>query len=165
MTPRQVLVPLTAALVFSTTGAASALAAEASPASSAQAISGAAHRSKRWHALHWAYTQRGKPYQWAGTGPRGYDCSGLVYAAYRHEGFRLPRTTHAMLYSRKLYRVRRPLPGDLAFYGSGHVELYVRRGMTFGAAHTGTRIGWHRYSRWWHPTGYFRVRGAWRLTG
>jgi cell wall-associated NlpC family hydrolase len=111
-------------------------------------------------ALHWAYSQRGKPYQWGGTGPRGYDCSGLVYEAYRHQGINIGRTTYQMLGSRRVYRVSRPQPGDLAFYGSGHVELYVHRGMSFGALDAGTRIWWHRFSRWWHPTRYFRVRGA-----
>lgn len=46
--------------------------------------------------------------------------------------------------------------GDLAFYGSGHVELVTSRG-TFGALEPGTRIGWHHPSAWWHPTMYFRV--------
>jgi cell wall-associated NlpC family hydrolase len=168
MAPRHVLAPLTAALVVSTTGAASAFAADGSPATAAQAKSttirtaATGHRTKRWRALNWAYTQRGKPYQWGGTGPRGYDCSGLVYAAYRHVGIAIPRTTSGMLRSRRLYRIRRPLPGDLAFYGSGHVELWAQPHMTFGASHSGTRIGSHRFSQWWHPTMYFRVRGAYR---
>jgi len=47
--------------------------------------------------------------------------------------------------------------GDLAFYGTGHVELVTRWG-TFGALETGTQIGWHTPSGWWRPTMYFRVR-------
>jgi NlpC/P60 family len=55
-------------------------------------------------AFHWAKTQAGKPYIYGGTGPNGYDCSGLVYAAYKRVGFTLPRTTQGMLTSGKFGR-------------------------------------------------------------
>jgi hypothetical protein len=63
-----------------------------------------------------------------------------------------------MLASPHLHRVKAKnrRRGDLAFYGSGHVELVTRHG-TFGAQGAGTRVGWHRPSAWWHPTMYFRV--------
>ena len=35
----------------------------------------------------------GCSYIWGGTGPSGYDCSGLVQAAYAQAGISLPRTT------------------------------------------------------------------------
>lgn len=111
-------------------------------------------------ALEWAYRQHGKPYQWGGTGPRGFDCSGLVYEAYLHQGINIGRDTADMLADGKLYQVASPRLGDLAFYGTGHVELYAGRRLTFGALHSGTRIWWHRWSVWWHPTMFFRVRGA-----
>ena len=79
----------------------------------------------RIRALNWAKTQYGKPYIYGGTGPGGYDCSGLVMMAYRHAGISLPRTTYQMLASKHLVRVAHPLKGDLAFYGSGHVEMYA----------------------------------------
>ncbi len=114
---------------------------------------------KRVIALRWAEDQAGKRYCWGGTGPRCFDCSGLVMKAYAHAGIKLPRTTGGMLASPKLVRIpaRRRQRGDLAFYGRGHVELVTNRG-TFGALDAGTRIGWHHPSRWWHPTMYFRVR-------
>ena len=34
-------------------------------------------------AIAYARAQIGKPYQWGGTGPDGFDCSGLVMMAYR----------------------------------------------------------------------------------
>lgn len=110
--------------------------------------------------LRWARTQRGKPYVWGATGPNGYDCSGLVYAAYHHATGRWgPRDTNDMLAAgRWMRRVRRPRRGDLAFYGSGHVELFVRRGLTFGAKEPGTDVGYHHTSAGWHPTMYFVVR-------
>jgi peptidoglycan DL-endopeptidase CwlO len=125
-----------------------------------------ARRQRRRHSpirirmLRWARTQRGKPYVWGATGPNGYDCSGLVYAAYHHATGRWgPRDTNDMLAAGWwMRRVRRPRRGDLAFYGSGHVELFVRRGLTFGAKEPGTDLGYHHTSAVWHPTMYFVVR-------
>jgi hypothetical protein len=63
-----------------------------------------------------------------------------------------------MLASGRLIRVRHPRRGDLAFYGTGHVELYDRGHYTFGAHDTGSRIGFLRFNSYWHPTAYYRVR-------
>jgi cell wall-associated NlpC family hydrolase len=111
-------------------------------------------------AWNYAMHQRGKPYEWGGTGPYGFDCSGLVYAAYRSAGVNLPRTTYGMLASPHLVRITKAQarPGDLAFYGSGHVELYDHGNWTYGAADTGTLIGFHLMNPWWHATMYFAVR-------
>jgi cell wall-associated NlpC family hydrolase len=110
-------------------------------------------------AAHWAATQAGKPYVYGGIGPWGYDCSGLVYTAYRRYGFALPRTTYSMLGSWHLYRVYHPVRGDLAFYGSGHVEILTGTwGVTFGMLHSGTVAGYHRWNAYWHPTAFYRVR-------
>jgi len=48
-------------------------------------------------------------------------------------------------------------PGDLAFYGTGHVELVVRGG-TFGALDYGALIGTHRANPWFYPTMYYTLR-------
>ena len=113
----------------------------------------------RLTALRWAERQAGKWYCWGGTGPSCYDCSGLVVAAYQAAGIDLPRTTYGMLDSSRLREIpawdRRP--GDLAFYGPGHVEL-VTSGGTFGALDYGTQVGWHQPSVWWYPTMYFEVK-------
>ena len=109
----------------------------------------------------WRYAlrQRGKPYIYGGTGPAGFDCSGLVYKAYRAAGIALPRTTYEMLGSWRLVRISKANAerGDLAFFGSGHVEIYDHGNWTYGAQETGTRIGFHRMNSYWHPTMYFRV--------
>lgn len=119
------------------------------------------HRSRRLSAYIWAAHQRGKPYCWGGTGGC-FDCSGLVMAAYRHQGLYFGRDTIDMLSSSRLIRVgkRHAKKGDLAFYGTGHVELVGGRHYTLGALNFGTVVGWHRPTVWWHPTMYFRVRGA-----
>lgn len=124
------------------------------------AVAMSATRKLRLSIWFWALRQQGKPYLWGGAGPYGYDCSGLVYAAYRARGISLPRTTYEMLGNSRLIRIRKSQAkrGDLAFFGTGHVELYGWGNWTFGAADTGTLIGFHRMNAYWHPTMYFRVR-------
>jgi cell wall-associated NlpC family hydrolase len=150
---------LLAALTLTTAGPALAAPAHSVKATETSARSAAATvLPARLRAFYWARTQYGKPYVWGGTGPVGYDCSGLVMMAYRHAGIRLPRTTYQMLSSWHLVRERFPRKGDLAFYGSGHVELYARGNLTFGAHAPGQIIGWIAFGPWWHPTAYYRVR-------
>ena len=112
---------------------------------------------RRLRAYVWARHRAGHPYVYGGTGP-GFDCSGLVMMAYRHVGIRLPRTTTDMLASAKLVRVRHPRMGDLAFYGSGHVELFRRWGYTFGAHDYASPVGLVHYGYGWKPTAFYRVR-------
>jgi cell wall-associated NlpC family hydrolase len=133
------------------------------PAAARAAVAAAASSSaKRIKLGAWRYAMRQhhKPYEWGGTGPYGFDCSGLVFASYRTAGIKLPRTTYDMLHSRLLVRVAKSKAqrGDLAFFGSGHVELYDRGAWTYGAADSGSRIGFHRMNSFWHPTMYFRIR-------
>ena len=131
-------------------------------AATSQAAS-AGSRTPRQAAYVWAYQHAaGHWYCWGGAGPSCYDCSGVVMAAYAREGIHFGRSTTAMLASGRLVRVTasQARRGDLAFYGTGHVEFFVRRGHTVGALQTGTRIGWRKTNAWWHPTMFFRVRGA-----
>jgi cell wall-associated NlpC family hydrolase len=130
------------------------LALAVSPAPQASASS----TPLRLRALMWAEAQAGKWYCWGGTAGC-FDCSGLVYEAYLHQGVNIGRDTYAMLANRHLQWIPASARqrGDLAFYGTGHVELVTAHG-TFGALESGTQIGWHHPSGWWMPTMYFRVR-------
>lgn len=113
--------------------------------------------------LDMAETRRGHWYSYGGAGPSVFDCSGLVYWASHRLGVNMPRTTYGMLSqgvsTGLLYRVSAPRRGDLAFFGSGHVEFVtVWSHTTFGALHAGTRVGWNRWNAYWHPTAYYRIR-------
>lgn len=132
--------------------------AAAKPAASTQVRRHHRIKLARLRAYYWALSQKGKPYEWGGTGPWGYDCSGLVMMAYRHAGIHLPRTTYGMLASPLLVRVTHPHKGDLAFYGSGHVELFKKWGYTYGAHDFGTPVSLVHYGWGWQPTEFFRVR-------
>jgi len=131
--------------------------------SSWPAPSEAATTPKRLTAYNWAVTQRGAPYVWGGSGPywAGYDCSGLVMAAYAHAGISLPHNTVADVDSGKLIWEQYPRKGDLAMFGPVwapyHVELWDGGHTTFGA--TGDRVWWHGYGGWYWPV-FWRVRGA-----
>jgi cell wall-associated NlpC family hydrolase len=92
--------------------------------------------------VFYARHQIGVAYSWGGTSPRtGFDCSGLVFAAYRSIGWKLPRSSWEQL------RVGRPVPfarlrpGDLLFTeGGGHVQLVVSMRTAISAPQTGERV-------------------------
>lgn len=91
-------------------------------------------------ALSFAFAQIGKPYQYGGTGPGGWDCSGLVQAAWRSGGVSLPRTTWEQWSwgaGRKV-SLSELQAGDLIFSeGLGHVSLYAGAGKIVHAPQTG----------------------------
>lgn len=78
--------------------------------------------------IAYARAQIGKPYLWGGVGPNAFDCSGLIYAAYRSAGVAIPRTT----FTQWPYGVRVPngqeKPGDLVFFDSGPGSSPTRPG-------------------------------------
>jgi peptidoglycan DL-endopeptidase CwlO len=90
----------------------------------------------------YARHQVGVAYSYGGSSPAtGFDCSGLVYAAYRSIGWKIPRSSWDQL------RVGRPVgfarlrPGDLLFTESGgHVQLVVSKGVAISAPQTGERV-------------------------
>ncbi|MFC7545083.1 NlpC/P60 family protein [Plantactinospora sp. GCM10030261] len=93
-------------------------------------------------AVRFAHAQLGKPYRWGGSGPDGFDCSGLTSAAWAAAGVRLPH--NAARQWRAVSRVSRTQlrPGDLVFYYADihHVGLYVGSGKVIHAPRTGERI-------------------------
>ena len=64
--------------------------------------------------------QARKPYIWGAEGPDAFDCSGLVYAAYRSAGLAWPnwdRLNSSLYFSyTKHVPISQLLPGDLLFY-------------------------------------------------
>lgn len=94
--------------------------------------------------------QLGKPYRWGGSSPlTGFDCSGLVYYAYKDlVKFRIPRTANEMYHLRDARPVDRSEleSGDLVFFrtqGRGtadHVGVYVGNGKFIQSPRTGRDI-------------------------
>lgn len=81
------------------------------------------------HARNIALRQLGDPYVYGATGPKAFDCSGLIFFSYRHAGFSVPRTSaeqaaHARHIPRSHLRT-----GDFMFFSDGggvyHVAIFL----------------------------------------
>jgi cell wall-associated NlpC family hydrolase len=103
-------------------------------------------------AMEWAMAQLGKPYQWGGSGPASFDCSGLVMRAWEAAGADIPRVaadqynfgTHATIAQLRM--------GDLVFWADNpaqpssiyHVAMYIGGHHMVNAPYTGqvVRTDW-----------------------
>ena len=88
-----------------------------------------------------------KPYIWGAEGPNSFDCSGLVYAAYRSAGLGWPNwdRLNSALYAgyTKHVSLSELVPGDLLFYSFKgtissihHITIYAGNGMMWEANST-----------------------------
>ena len=98
-------------------------------------------------AVAYALAQLGTPYRWGGDEPGGFDCSGLVQAAYAAAGIQLPRTAQAQYDATTPLPAGAPLvPGDLVFFGSDtahitHVGIVAdNQGDMVDAPHSGAVV-------------------------
>jgi peptidoglycan DL-endopeptidase CwlO len=92
-------------------------------------------------AVAFATAQIGKPYVWGGTGPKGYDCSGLVMRSWKAAGVSIPRTTWQQIDAGSATSRSQLVPGDLVLsYGGGHVQLYIGDGKVIHAPGSGRTV-------------------------
>ncbi len=107
--------------------------------SSAGSAGSSAPSSAAAIAVRYALAQLGKPYVYATSGPRTFDCSGLTAAAWRAAGKSIPHQSR--LQSHLGHRVSKSQlkPGDLVFYYSPihHVAIYIGKGLVVSAPQTG----------------------------
>lgn len=126
-----------------------------------QNISGMAAHPRALAAVRYALAQLGDPYKWSEEGPNQFDCSGLMWAAYRSPGADysdLPRVSRDQYAATRARTVPQSalLPGDLLFFASGsswttihHVGMYIGNGKMVQAPTTGdvvkiSVVGWSR---------------------
>ncbi|HET9690428.1 MAG TPA: C40 family peptidase, partial [Acidimicrobiales bacterium] len=103
-------------------------------------------------AIDWAMAQLGKPYIWGGTGPTGFDCSGLVQQAWAAQGVALPRVAADQYAAGAKLTMDQLQPGDLVYWATDpstpstveHVAMYLGGGHMVNAPSTGEviRTGW-----------------------
>jgi cell wall-associated NlpC family hydrolase len=109
---------------------------------------GAAPNRAAAQAIAYARAQLGKPYIWGGTGPDGFDCSGLVMMAYAADGISIPRTSQDQWAELPHIPAGHARPGDLVFFpggdgtwsAPGHVALVISATQMIQAYAPGTPV-------------------------
>lgn len=104
-------------------------------------------------ALAFAYAQIGDMYQFAGSGPDVWDCSGLTRSAYGSVGVYIgahlvSSQYYTMANQGRLVPVSQMVPGDLIYYANGgypgggfyHVTMYVGNGQMIEAPREGVPV-------------------------
>lgn len=106
-------------------------------------------------ALEYAYAQLGKPYIYGGTGPKGYDCSGLTMMSWRAAGCQPPRVVPDQYAATRHVAKSDLQPGDLVYFDNlGHEGMYVGGGRFIHAPHTGSVVKFDSMSNPWYVSHY-----------
>jgi peptidoglycan DL-endopeptidase CwlO len=108
-------------------------------------------------AVQFVYDQLGCPYLYGGTGPchPGFDCSGLVQAAWAHAGISIPRTTYEQWGALPHVSESDLQPGDILFFdGIGHEAMYVGGGYFIDAPHTGAFVEKVNFNEPWYQSNF-----------
>ncbi|MFD7906850.1 C40 family peptidase [Kitasatospora sp. NPDC059722] len=128
-----------------------------SSSSSSSAAPPAADRNVET-AIQFALAQLGKPFEIAGNGPDGYDCSGLVQQAFRRGGIDLPRVANDQYEATTPINAGQLRRGDLLFWspdgtrrGIQHVAIYLGNNQYVEAARPGTNIRISGISSGYYP--------------
>jgi cell wall-associated NlpC family hydrolase len=89
--------------------------------------------------LGFACSELGSPYQWGGSGPARFDCSGLTMMAWKQAGVSLPHNAAMQATYGTKVALDALRPGDLVFFYSpiGHNGIYLGSGLILHAPQTG----------------------------
>ncbi|MGW2547453.1 NlpC/P60 family protein [Kitasatospora sp. NPDC001574] len=93
-------------------------------------------------ALAAAVRMIGSPYVYGSTGPKAFDCSGLMYWSWRQAGVTLPRTSQAQAYAGRRVGLSEARPGDLVIFyrDMHHVGMYAGGGVIVHAPYPGAKV-------------------------
>ncbi len=91
--------------------------------------------------LAFAHSAIGAPYVYGAAGPRAFDCSGLVLAAYARIGVTLPHKASALFRVGRGVPVSDIRPGDiLVLEGGGHAAIALGGGLMIHASRAGRPV-------------------------
>ncbi|WP_410585448.1 C40 family peptidase [Amycolatopsis sp. lyj-108] len=108
-------------------------------------------------AVTYALAQLGKPYVWGGKGPNGFDCSGLMLAAWAAAGVGIPAGTVSQVHAgHAVPGLNQLMPGDLLFIPGSlgtpanprHVGMYAGHGLIVNAYDSSTGVILEPLSAW-----------------
>lgn len=109
----------------------------------------------------------GVPYQWGGTSPSGFDCSGFVYYVMNSLGIKISRTMNTMYSQGKAVSKSDLQPGDVVFFqntykaGLSHVGIYVGGGQFIHSPQSGQVVSFANLNSSYYTSRYY---GAARYT-
>ncbi len=90
-----------------------------------------------------AISQSGVRYKWGGETPSGFDCSGLIWWAYRKHGVTVPRVTTGQARFGRGVSLAQARPGDILVFriNSGlHTALYAGKNQFVHSPSAGKRV-------------------------
>lgn len=98
--------------------------------------------------LQFANSKLGDPYVYGGSGPNSFDCSGLVWAAYKAAGINVPRTAEQLGATGKPVALADAKPGMVVYFqhhaagapGDDHVGIYLGNGQMIDAPDVGQSV-------------------------
>lgn len=96
-------------------------------------------------AIRAAESQKGTPYVWGGTGPDGFDCSGLVQWSFQEAGVELPRVAHDQVGAGTKISYSEARRGDLLYWAKNggyayHIAIYLGEDRMIDAPHSGDHV-------------------------
>lgn len=100
--------------------------------------------------IQYAMEKLGKLYVWGGESDSegGFDCSGLLFYAFKKAGVDMPRVSYAQATRGKKVPISKLRPGDLVAWdsnpnipGADHIALYIGNGEIIEAPATWVKVG------------------------
>ncbi len=105
-----------------------------------------------------AQSQVGKKYKFGGESPsKGFDCSGLIWWAYKKHGITVPRVTTDQARTGKSVSSKRARAGDIVVFRmsknsrSYHTGIYAGNNKFIHSPSSGSRVRVESLSSYWKP--------------